>query len=555
LNKLATSGGWVMLQNIHLMQAWLPSLERALEVLDEFSHEDFRCMLTSEPPGAMQGRHYELLPEPILQRCLKIADEAPADLKSNLRRAFSKFSQESIDACLKPREFKGCLFALCFFHSLISGRIKFGAQGWSKKYPFNDGDLTICGAVLRNYLNNAENLGTETPWPDLRYIFGEIMYGGHITDPWDRRVNNTYLNVLVNAELLTGANLAVGFKSPDAAKLEYIHYVKYIEERFPPEIPQMYWLHPNAEIGFLTNQGIDTFKTISEMSGVGGGGGGGGIADALPIINNYQGQLPPNLDMLDIRSRLKDEDYTPFVIVSLQESDRMNGLLIHMRLSMTELELGISGALNVTDKMEDLAASLQLNKVNALWEEKAYPSLKLLNAWFNDLLLRVEQCVEWTRVLTLLKSVWLSGLFNSMSFLTSTMQVASRSTGLPLDFMRNRCRFYNIKDLGEILGVPPQGVNCHGLYMEGAGWEEGKGEEEGYITESKMKDLHPAMPIVNIWSVPMEEMDWFAMYHCPVFSTSKRGATFIFQANVRMDPDEDEQRWILAGAALLTQDD
>jgi len=261
------------------------------------------------------------------------------------------------------------------------------------------------------------------------------------------------------------------------------------------------------------------------------------------------------LDMLEIRGRLKDEDYTPYIIVSLQESDRMNLLLIQLRQSMTELELGISGALNVTDKMEDLAASLLGNKVNALWTEKAYPSLKLLRAWFDDLIMRVDQCVEWTRVLTLLKSIWLSGLFNSMSFLTSNMQVASRSTGLPLDFMRNRCRFYNIKDLGEISGVPPQGINCHGLFMEGAGWEEGKGEEEGYITESKMKDLHPAMPICNIWAVPSEEMDWTAMYHCPVFTTSLRGATFIFQANIRMDPDDNETRWVLAGAALLTQDD
>lgn len=27
-------------------------------------------------------------------RCIKVADEAPSDLKSNLRRAYSKFSQE-----------------------------------------------------------------------------------------------------------------------------------------------------------------------------------------------------------------------------------------------------------------------------------------------------------------------------------------------------------------------------------------------------------------------------------------------------------------------------
>lgn len=41
-----------------------------------------------------------------------------------------------------------------------------------------------------------------------------------------------------------------------------------------------------------------------------------------------------------------------------------------------------------------------------------------------------------------------------------------------------RCRFYNTRDLAEITGVPAQGVNVHGLYLEGAGWEDGKGEDE-----------------------------------------------------------------------------
>mmetsp|Transcript_80594 Transcript_80594/g.127208 ORF Transcript_80594/g.127208 Transcript_80594/m.127208 type:complete len:789 (-) Transcript_80594:308-2674(-) len=559
LNKLATSGGWIMLQNIHLMQEWLPQLERALEVIEEFAMPEFRCILTSEPPSALQGRLWTLVPEAILQRCIKVSDEAPTDLKSNLRRAFSKFSQETIDNCLKPKEFKATLFALCFFHALISGRIKFGAQGWSKKYPFNDGDLTICGQVLNNYLNNSESLGIDVPWPDLRYIFGEIMYGGHITDFWDRRINNTYLITLVHPELLAGCNLTPaynqGFKSPDSSKMEYVTYVKYIEERFPLEQPQMFGLHPNAEIGFLTNQGISIFTTIREIQGGGGGGGGGDISASGPIITNYMGQLPPNLDMLDIRSRLKDEDYTPYVIVSLQESDRMNILLNQLRSSMTELELGISGALNVTENMEELAVDLQINKVNAKWSALAYASLKSLAAWFADLLLRVEQLVDWTKALQLLKSLWLSGFFNSMSFLTAVMQTTARANQLPLDFMTNRCRFTNTRDVHEITGLPPSGVHVHGLFMEGSGWEDGKAEDEGYITDSKMKDLHPVMPICNVFSVHIDEMDWTAMYHCPVYTTSTRGPTFIFQANVRMDPDDDEKRWILAGAALLTQDD
>jgi len=68
-----------------------------------------------------------------------------------------------------------------------------------------------------------------------------------------------------------------------------------------------------------------------------------------------------------------------------------------MRSSMIELELGISGALNVTEKMEALGADLQANKVNALWTEKAYPSLKGLSAWFRLLQLRFQRTFgnEW----------------------------------------------------------------------------------------------------------------------------------------------------------------
>lgn len=39
------------------------------------------------------------------------------------------------------------------------------------------GDLNISVSVLYNYLE----ANAKVPWEDLRYLFGEIMYGGHIT--------------------------------------------------------------------------------------------------------------------------------------------------------------------------------------------------------------------------------------------------------------------------------------------------------------------------------------------------------------------------------------
>ena len=43
----------------------------------------------------------------------------------------------------------------------------------------------------------------QVPWTDLRYLFGEIMYGGHITDDWDRRLCKTYLEEYMKPEMVS----------------------------------------------------------------------------------------------------------------------------------------------------------------------------------------------------------------------------------------------------------------------------------------------------------------------------------------------------------------
>lgn len=95
-----------------------------------------------------------------------------------------------------------------------------------------------------NYLEN----NTKVPWEDLRYLFGEIMYGGHITDDWDRRLCRTYLLEYLQAELIDGDHhLAPGFLAPP--NMDYQSYHKYVDDYLPSESPVLYGLHPNAEIG------------------------------------------------------------------------------------------------------------------------------------------------------------------------------------------------------------------------------------------------------------------------------------------------------------------
>lgn len=106
------------------------------------------------------------------------------------------FDQEKLDSCTAATEFRACLFGLCFFHSLVLGRRRFGQLGWSRSYGFSAGDLNICANILHSYWEvTVSAAGHGAPWQELRYIFGEIMYGGHITDFFDRRVTISYLAV------------------------------------------------------------------------------------------------------------------------------------------------------------------------------------------------------------------------------------------------------------------------------------------------------------------------------------------------------------------------
>ena len=64
LDRFISDGGWVFLQNVHLMQSWLPALERRLEMAAESAHPDFRCFVTAEPPPMPD---MQLVPEGIMQ--------------------------------------------------------------------------------------------------------------------------------------------------------------------------------------------------------------------------------------------------------------------------------------------------------------------------------------------------------------------------------------------------------------------------------------------------------------------------------------------------------
>nr|XP_054596285.1 dynein axonemal heavy chain 11 [Nothobranchius furzeri] len=541
LTVASKEGHWVILQNVHLVARWLPSLDILLETAAVASHPSYRVFITGEPSHSSEQH---VIPRGLLENAIKITNEPPSGMNPSLHAALNNFNQDTLDMCSREQEFNSMLFSLCFFHACVTERRKFGPQGWNHTYPFSTGDLTISANVLFNYLE-ANTKSMQVPWEDLCYLFGEIMYGGHITDDWDRRLCKTYLQECMHPRMFVAELfLCPGFLSPSF--LDYSGYHRYIDEHLPCENPTLYGLHPNAELECLTVTSETLFKTLLELqprdSSRGDEAAQSSEEKVLSIIDEVLEKVPDEYNMSEMMT--KTADRSPYTLVCFQECERMNLLLAEIRRSLSELQLGLKGELTISSNMEALLSSLFSDSVPESWSRLAYPSTKTLTQWLSDLMASCHELDSWTQDFVLPAVVWISGLFNPQSFLTAVLQSIARKNQWPLDKMTLTVDV--TKKMKDDFGHPPrEGAYIHGLFMEGARWD----VQSAVITEAVLRDLTPAMPVLYVRAVPAEEQELKNTYKCPVYRTKQRGSTYVSAFHLRTK--QPPAKWVLAGVALL----
>nr|XP_040021026.1 dynein heavy chain 11, axonemal isoform X2 [Gasterosteus aculeatus aculeatus] len=541
LSNASKLGHWVILQNVHLVPRWLPSLDGLLETAAVDSHPNYRVFITGQPAPNPDQHH---IPRGILENAIKITNEPPTGMNASLHAALNSFSQDTLDMCSREQEFNSMLFSVCFFHACVTERRKFGPQGWNHNYPFSAGDLTISASVLYNYLE-ANSKSMQVPWEDLRYLFGEIMYGGHITDGWDRRLCQTYLQEFMHPKMFEGELfLCPGFLSPPF--MDYSGYHSYVDEHVPPENPTLYGLHPNAELECLTVTSDNLLRTLLELqpqeASRGEGAAQGTEEKVKSVIQDLLDKLPEEYNMAEITA--KTTERSSYILVCFQECERMNLLLAEIRKSLNVLDLGLKGELTISSSMETLQSALFKDCVPDSWTRLAYPSTKTLAHWFNDLMCSCRELDSWTRDLVLPAVVWLSGLFYPQSFLTAVMQSIARKNQWALEKMTLTVDV--TKKTKDDYGHPPrEGAYIHGLFMEGARWD----TQAGVISEAVLRDLTPAMPVLFVRAVPADEQQLKNTYECPVYSTKQRGPSYVCSLHLRTK--QPPAKWIAAGVALL----
>jgi len=119
--------------------------------------------------------------------------------------------------------------------------------------------------------------------------------------------------------------------------------------------------------------------------------------------------------------------------VLTQELIRFNRLIIEISRSLIDIQKAVKGIMVLSEELETMGNSMVIGRVPALWARVAYPSLKPLGSWVNDLLDRIRFLRDWMESGNSPNVYWISGFFFTQAFITGTLQNYARKHAIPID--------------------------------------------------------------------------------------------------------------------------
>jgi dynein heavy chain len=249
--------------------------------------------------------------------------------------------------------------------------------------------------------------------------------------------------------------------------------------------------------------------------------------------------------------------------VLLQECIRYNKLIAAMEISLPELLKALKGLVVMSSELESIANSIAVNQVPKSWASVAYPSMKTLTAWVDDLMERLTFITTW--IDRGVPSVfWISGFYFPQAFLTGSLQNFARKYQYPIDTVEFNFRMME-EEWTSLVIKPSDGVYIRGLFMEGARWD----SSIKSINDSLPKQLYTEMPVIHLDPQQNRAEPTENIYRCPVYkilsrrgvlSTTGRSTNFIMWIEVPSNRSNfinnegkaDQEEWIRAGVAAFS---
>jgi dynein heavy chain len=499
-------------------------------------------------------------------------------------------------ARVDTKEWRDLVFTICFLHSAVQERRKFGPVGWCIPYEFNNGDLEASLTFLEKHCFSS---GSGISWPTILYMICEVQYGGRITDDFDRLLFNTFGNVWLDPSIMrddflffpTSGNFQ--YKIPNVDSIE--GYKKFISEFPGHDSPDIFGLHSNADLTFGTTEAKYILNTILETQPKGATAAGGKTPEE-EVVEKCEELLAMMTELgyddevvrSQIRKRHKAEmamvtgetsdvhidGFTiPGNIFLYQEVSRLNSTIKRVRDTLQDLCSAVRGEIIMTPELQEALTMIHQGRPPRHWfidpsGAAIAWSLPSLVLWFNSMLEREDQLSAWLTIHRP-KSYWMTGFFNPQGFLTAMRQEVTRrhkSDKWALDDVSDVTEVTDIFNHAHITSkkVKEEGVYVHGLFLEGSSWNFPQGDKkERMLVESTPKELFCPMPVLYVTGASSKVIRQreaeanknmgdrrIYYYDCPVYTIPRRtDLNYVF--NIKLKTDVSPQHWTLRGVSAL----
>eukprot|EP00736_Rhodelphis_marinus_P005351 Rmarinus@m.11280 len=578
--QFVKEGGWLVLQNVHFMPKWLPTLIHMLsEVREADAHPEFRLFFTAPAPHPGQPC---LLPDALLENSLKVTSEPADGVRPNTLTALQYVPASLVESSQRPRDFATCVFALCFFHARCLGRARFGPQGWYGGYSFGPAEIRLSCYVLHSAMESTEDV----IWENVRTMLGDVVYGGQIVDEFDRRTLRAYLDGCFHDYMFDALEKMLGAACPPTGTIKA--YSKFMSELQLFENPQVYGLPPAADYIYRITQAKfinesfiavqPTLDLVAQTTVT------ADVTDEKTkmesLIHELRVLVPDDLRAEEAAVRAsRSSVYTPPL---LSELSRAITLTTVVHQSLDEALSVLEGEATLTSEIEEFIHCLRDGKIPPRWAPLSFPMYNVLPvaSWLRELRRRCDHLVHWCSnvsdgVMNLPPVLDVSCLFDARPLLAALLLNASSLTTVAVEKLEVGMEITKKRNAEDVTRGSREGMYVTGMVLQGATWD----DKQGCLVESQPKDLFSELPVVYLKVVPKEGRDFGMMgaygsgpsgendsvypqapfgrglrsnYRCPVYQTLRRGASdLICEVDVRTR--ENPTTWTLAGVAIFLE--